>query len=83
VVTEIDGIIYTNETRAPWTEWNKCFVAKKKKSITGEMIWGFIWVRECDGMYEDPKNLGWYYVPGKEYAKTRKEIFMQNLKGSK
>lgn len=66
----------------PWTEWKQCFIFPREESITGEMIWGFIWMRECDGLNENPKHLGWYFLPGKQYAKNKKEIFTQNLKGN-
>ena len=80
MATEINGIIYTNEVPKPWTTWRQCFIVQKKESIAEEMIRGFVWTRKCDGIYEIPRKSGWFYVPGKQYAKTRKEIFMYNLK---
>lgn len=81
MATIIDGILHTNEYIKPWTEWKRCFMIWRKESITGKSIWGFGWMRECNGIQEIPNSPGYYCVPGKEFAKNKQEIFIQRLKG--
>lgn len=81
MATIIDNILYDSEKYRPWSEWGRCFMVWRRGSITGKLIWGFGWMRECDGIYEIPDQPGYFYVPGKEFAESKQEIFIHKLKG--
>ena len=68
-----------------WTEWKRTFLFLPKETITGNEIIGFAWTRmEVMRIHEYEDAIGYHLSPGKdgtEYARNKKEIFLNNLKG--
>ena len=68
-----------------WSKWERTFLLFPKTTITGNSTVGFSWVRTIEnhvGEHED--MLGFYLTNdgcGAQYARNKKEIFVQELKG--
>jgi len=83
LITDPDELLVFDEVT--WTEWKRTFLFLPKETITGREIIGCAWTRMQEGrVREYEEAIGYYLAPGKEgveYARNKKEIFVNNLKG--